>query len=89
MVELVDTRGSGPRARKGLQVQVLSRVPSLLDSNLNPMLKHWISAMTIQYRAIDRENLEELRFVAETDSKIPLLIDPEYTTQFILRKKLT
>ena len=45
--------------------------------------------MTIQYRAIDRENLEELRFVAETDSKIPLLIDPEYTTQFILRKKLT
>jgi hypothetical protein len=28
VVELVDTRGSGPRARKGLQVQVLSRVPS-------------------------------------------------------------
>ena len=35
--------------------------------------------MTIAYRKVDRENLEELKFVAEEDSRIPLLYDPEYT----------
>jgi hypothetical protein len=40
VVELVDTRGSGPRARKGLQVQVLSRVP--LPTILEPT--PWVEA---------------------------------------------
>jgi GNAT superfamily N-acetyltransferase len=35
--------------------------------------------MEIEYRKIDRENLEELKFVAEEDSKIPLLYDSEFT----------
>jgi GNAT superfamily N-acetyltransferase len=35
--------------------------------------------LEIKYRTIDRENLEELKFVAAEDSKIPLLYDSEYT----------
>lgn len=35
--------------------------------------------MEIEYRKIDRENLEELKFVAAEDSQIPLLYDSEYT----------
>ena len=34
--------------------------------------------MNTLYRAAERENTDELRFVAEEDSKIPLLYDPEY-----------
>lgn len=35
--------------------------------------------MEIEYRKIDRENLVDLRVVAEEDSKIPLLYDSEFT----------
>jgi RimJ/RimL family protein N-acetyltransferase len=35
--------------------------------------------MEIEYRKVDRENIEEMKFVAEEDSKIPLLYDSEYT----------
>lgn len=34
--------------------------------------------MTIQYRAANRLSEAELAFIAEQDSKIPLLYDPEY-----------
>ena len=34
--------------------------------------------MTIQYRTVNRRSETELGFIAEQDSKIPLLYDPEY-----------